>query len=264
MSKENLRMHKMMQKLKRKKEQEKYFKPKAAGGASSRKLSRPDPANPRVERVIASDIDLVVIVVSVAAPPLRPGLIDRYLIAAERGGAEALICVNKIDLLTDKVELSVLDCYRSLAIPVLGCSTVTGAGIDELSHLLAGKACVFTGHSGVGKSSVLNALLPGASAHTGDVSEVNGKGRHTTTSTTTYTLPNGAKILDTPGIRQFGLWQVTAKELRLYFHEFEAYRCRFSDCSHAHEAGCGVKDAAERGAFARSRYDAYLRILSTL
>lgn len=223
-------------------------------------LSRPDPHNPRIERVIAANIDVVVVVASVKSPPLRPGLIDRYLIAIERSGAEPLLCVNKVDL----GECQELAPYRELGIPIVLCSAATGVGIDGLARELAGKTCVFTGHSGVGKSSLLNALAPGLEQSTGNVSEVHNKGRHTTSASSLHELPNGAIIIDTPGIREFGLWQVTPATLRNYFPEIrEAGQfCNFRDCSHSHEPGCNVKEAVTNGEIAGSRYAAYMRILA--
>ena len=123
-------------------------------------LSRPDPHNPKLERILAVNVDVVVNVVSVASPALRVGLIDRYLVAIQRGGADPLICVNKVDLLRDSRELEALDVYRSVGVPVVLCSAATGAGISELMDALAGRTCVFSGQSGVGKSSVLNAVCP--------------------------------------------------------------------------------------------------------
>jgi ribosome biogenesis GTPase len=224
-------------------------------------LSRPDPHNPRVQRIIAANIDLVVNVVSIESPPLRPGLIDRYLIAIEASGAEPLICVNKIDLGGSGAELQP---YRDLGIPVIECSAATGAGMEQLRSALTGKLCVFTGHSGVGKSSLLNALAPEADAATGDVSEAHGKGRHTTTGSRLYELEDGAVIIDTPGIREFGLWDIPQEEVRLYFHEFDAFavQCGFGDCTHTHEPRCAVKEAVEAERIPRPRYESYLRIIS--
>ncbi len=227
-------------------------------------LSRADPHNPHLERVIAANVDIVVNVVSLKTPPLRPGLIDRYLIAIGKSGAEPLICVNKVDLLTSPEELHPLGPYRDAGIPVTLCSAATGAGLEALSGLLAGKLCVFAGHSGVGKSSLLNALDPRLDIATGSISEANEKGRHTTTSSALYQLPNGATIIDTPGIREFGLWDVSPADLRRYYHEFGACRCAFSDCTHTHEPECGVKEAVAAGEISKARYDGYARILALL
>lgn len=233
------------------------------------RLSRPDPANPHLERVIVANIDAVVVVVSIRTPPLRPRLIDRYLVAIGRGGAEPVLCVNKLDLLEPaerEAELDRLEPYRALGVPVLQCSAETGEGIAELRQALAGKLCAFVGHSGVGKSSLLNALGPELALRTAATSESHGKGRHTTTASTLHELAGGIRIIDTPGIRGFGLWKLEADELHRHFPEFEepAAGCRFGDCTHVHEPGCGVRQALEAGAIAPARFEAYLRILQSL
>jgi ribosome biogenesis GTPase len=229
-------------------------------------LSRADPGNSQLQRVIAANIDVVVNVVSLKSPPLRPGLIDRYLIATGWSGAEPLLCVNKIDLLknANAYELDPVRSYQAAGVSVIFCSATTGEGIGQLSEALAGRLCVFAGHSGVGKSSLLNALDPRLDLITGAVSEGNDKGRHTTTSSALYHLPGGAMVIDTPGIREFALWGVTADEVRLYYRDFAAYACAFSDCSHSHEPGCGVKAAVKSGQIGEVRYQGYLRILASL
>jgi ribosome biogenesis GTPase / thiamine phosphate phosphatase len=233
-------------------------------------LSRPDPFHRHIERVIAANIDAVVIVVSVKTPPLHPKLIDRYLIAAQRGGAAPVLCVNKIDLLASdeerEAELSKLQPYRELSIPALLCSTTEGHGIDTLLQALAGKRCVFVGHSGVGKSSLINAIHPELGLATNTLREADGKGRHTTTASHLYDLPHGIQVIDTPGIREFGLWKLTREEVRWYFDEFEPFApgCKFSDCSHTHEPACAVKRAVRQGRIAQARYDSYRRILATV
>jgi ribosome biogenesis GTPase len=214
--------------------------------------------------VIAANVDVVVNVVSLKTPPLRPGLIDRYLIAIGKSGAEPLLCVNKIDLLESAEELDAVRPYQDIGIPVILCSASTGAGLDELSGALAGKLCVLAGHSGVGKSSLLNALDPQLQIATGSVSEANEKGRHTTTSSALYRLPNGATVIDTPGIREFGLWDITRDDLRHYYQEFGAYQCAFADCTHVHEPDCAVKRAVASGAISEARYESYARILASL
>ena len=229
-------------------------------------LSRPDPRNPKAKRVLAANVDIVVNVVSVSSPPLRPGLIDRYLAAIQRGGAKPLLCVNKIDLVQDPRELEVLNIYRDLGVPVVLCSAATGAGIPELIGALAGLTCVFTGHSGVGKSSVLNAICPSLALATREVGTVDKRGKHTTTSSSLHILANETKLIDTPGIRQFGLWEIGVDELRGYFQEFGAFalRCTYADCTHMGEPGCQVQEAARRGDIAPARLASYLRIRETL
>jgi ribosome biogenesis GTPase len=227
---------------------------KVAGIAARRStLARTDPGNPHRELVVAANIDLLIIVAPLVDPPFRAGLVDRYLIAAARGGVQPLLCLNKMDLCSDGSLLSAADVFR---IPQVRCSAVTGQGIGELRDLIAGNLAVLAGHSGVGKSSLLNALT-GAQARTGPVSEGTGKGRHTTTSSRLYTLANGGRIIDTPGIREFGLGAVTRAELRAAFPEFDGQGCRFADCTHLNEPDCAVRLAGG------ARYDAWVRLMST-
>jgi ribosome biogenesis GTPase len=227
-------------------------------------LSRPDPLNPRLERLIAANIDLAVNVVSVKAPPLRPRLIDRFLIAIQRGGAQPAICVNKIDL-SENRDLQDLHPYRELGVPIVLCSTRTGEGIDQLRGLIEGKMSALVGHSGVGKSSILNALDARLNLATADVKK-RGTGRHTTSASTLIDLGNDTYVIDTPGIREFGLWDITPQSLRQSFPEFEeaAEWCRFNDCTHLHEPDCEVKRRVGRGEINPARYDAYVRLANDL
>jgi len=231
------------------------------------RLSRPDPDNTHIERVIVANVDLVVITVSVKTPPLHPRLIDRFMVAIQKGGAQAALCVNKLDLLTDpeerKTELGKLVPYAAAGLMIVECSTVNREGMQRLRNLIAGKACAFVGHSGVGKSSILNALRPELEIETKSVSEGYGRGRHTTTASSLYDLGEGTRLIDTPGIRSFGLWQMSAAEVGWYFPEFEPLLdgCKFRDCSHVHEPGCGVKRALEAGDLSGHRYETYLRLL---
>lgn len=227
-------------------------------------LARPDPLRKHMQRLIAANIDVVVNVVSVKSPPLRPRLIDRYLIAIQRGGAVPVICVNKVDLLEDSrdEELAKLDVYRSLPVPVIACSVKTGEGLDELRSLVEGKTSALVGHSGVGKSSILNALDSRLQLAVADVSAKRGTGRHTTTSSTLIDFGDGTFIIDTPGIREFGLWNLDREGLRDYFPEFDepAESCRFTNCTHVHEPDCEVKSRLEAGEISRARYETYVRL----
>jgi ribosome biogenesis GTPase len=229
-------------------------------------LSRPDPMNPRRQRLIAANIDIVVHVVSIRKPPLRPRLIDRYLIAIQRGGAQPMLCVNKIDLAEDRAaELAPLAPYAGIGVPVMACSTKTGEGIDALRAALQGKTAVLVGHSGVGKSSILNALDARLDLATGDLHR-RGTGRHTTSASTLHDLGDSTYLIDTPGVREFGLWDLDRASLRDYFPEFaEAGEwCRFNDCTHVHEPSCEVRRRVESGELNAARYDTYLRLAEDL
>jgi ribosome biogenesis GTPase / thiamine phosphate phosphatase len=202
--------------------------------------------------------------VSAKAPPLRPGLIDRYLVAAQRGGAETLVCVNKVDLLGDEEMTGareLLAVYETLGLKIIWMSAVTGAGVDELRAALRARTAVFVGHSGVGKSSTINALGPELEIKTAEVHKM-GAGRHTTTGSALYNLGEETLIIDTPGIREFGLWQLEKSSLRWYFPEFAeaADFCRYTDCTHTHEPVCGVKEAVLEGTIPAARYETYSRL----
>ncbi len=240
-------------------------------------LARPDPHNALKRRVIAANVDYVVNVVSVKSPPLRPRLIDRYLIATTDGGATPVVCVNKIDLLAGEElaqELAELDVYRELGLTIVRCSVVTGEGLDALHDAISGGTSVFVGHSGVGKSSILKALLDhlhvdhidADAIRTAGVSSASGTGRHTTRMSALFDLGNGTTIIDTPGIREFGIWNLDAEALRGYFAEFDdlAVQCRFNDCTHTHEPRCAVKEAVEAGELPGARFETYLRLMEEI
>lgn len=229
-------------------------------------LSRPDPVNEFRERVVVANVDVIAIVVSVVTPPLHPRLIDRYLVAIQRGGARPMIAVNKIDLLEDRSELEKLAPYHRLGLNVVECSAVIGRGIEELRRTLSGTTCAFVGHSGVGKSALVNALKPDLGLKTGDVSAGYGRGTHTTTASTMWDLGDGTRIVDTPGIRSFGLFKMKADELILYFDDINALAsgCKYRDCTHSHEPSCAVKTAVESEDLDRDRYDTYFRLRDSL
>ncbi len=230
-------------------------------------LSRPDPHMRHIERVIAANVEPVVIVVSMVAPPLHTGFIDRVLVAAQRGGASPVLACNKLDLAQDagveSSELAKLGPYREIGIPVVACSARTGAGIDSLSELIAGRLCVFVGHSGVGKSSLLNALMPPLGLTTGAVRTGDGKGRHTTTHSCLYELQRGAMVIDTPGVREFGLGDTDADDLLGGFPELRRHAegCRFLNCTHTHEPECAVRAAVDAGLVPPERYASYRKLV---
>lgn len=229
-------------------------------------LVRPDPGAPGRLLVLAANVDVAVIVVAARDPAPKPGLIDRALVALHQSGVEPVVCVNKVDLLGDegRRELAaMLAPYRELGVPVHGCSASTGEGLEALRAVLHRRAAVFLGHSGVGKSSLLNALDPGSSRRVGAVRAGDGKGRHTTTTASLCRLGDGGTAIDTPGVRAFGLARPTADELRAAFAEFGPFAagCRFADCTHVGEPQCGVRDAAAAGRLSPARYASYVRIV---
>lgn len=226
-------------------------------------LSRPDPHDKSRTLAIVANVDVIVVVVSAKTPALHPRIIDRYLIAIRQGGAEAMVVLNKADLSEDlAADLPRLDPYREMGVPVCAVSTETGLGIAELKQALAGKTCAFVGHSGVGKSSLLNAILPEAAARVSEVSDRWKKGRHTTTASALYES-DAIRIVDTPGVRQFALDFESPEEVAEAFEEFaHAGPCRFANCLHTEEPGCAVTEAVRLGTIPRVRYDSYRRILA--
>ncbi len=211
------------------------------------------------EHVLVANVDQVVIVMAIAEPALKPHLIDRYLVSAEQGEIQALLCLNKIDL-ADPVALQpLIGSYSQLGVPVFLTSVPTGQGIDELRRRLPGRQTVFAGQSGVGKSSLLNAIQPGLGLSVAEVSENNNKGKHTTTTAQLIKLAIGGWVVDTPGIRQFQLWDVMAEELEGFFPEFRPLvaHCSYADCTHTHEGGCAIRRAVALGQISERRYISY-------
>jgi len=217
-------------------------------------------ASRRREHVLVANVDQLVIVMSLVEPDLKPHLIDRYLAAAQQGGLKPILCLNKSDL-ADPVPLQpLIGAYSQLGVPTLLTSARTGVGIGRLRELLKDRATVFSGQSGVGKSSLLNAIQPGLGLAVKSVSEVNQKGRHTTTYAQLIKLGFGGWVVDTPGVRQLALWDTRPEEVEGYFGEFRPFvpLCSFPDCTHTHETGCAVKDAVARKLVSARRYHSYL------
>lgn len=238
-------------------------------------LARADNLSRRKQQLIAANIDQVLITVSVLLPALKPFLIDRYIIAADKGGMQPIIVINKIDLLKDlskpEVEAEqflfeeLKQGYQAANIPVIGVSTWTNEGIDELKQLMKDKSSVFSGQSGVGKSSLINAVT-GLDLRVGDTVDKTKKGSHTTTMAHLVPLSFGGFCIDTPGIKSFGVWNLDRSEVEAYFdeiHEMGA-QCKFPDCHHLHETECAVKDAVEKGTLSRVRYLSYISLLETI
>jgi ribosome biogenesis GTPase len=216
------------------------------------------------EHILAANVDQAAIVASAAEPPLKPSLIDRFLVSCAKGDVTPLVCVNKADLVGPHDLDRLVRLYRQLGYRVLPTSVVDGRGVTELRALLAGKITVFTGQSGVGKSSLLNAVQPSLALDTGEVSGWTMKGRHTTRRAVLLPFGERGYLVDTPGVRQFLLWEVESGEVEGYFPEFHRYvpLCRFPDCSHTHEEGCAVKRAVHLGLIDEARYASYVKILT--
>ena len=221
---------------------------------------------------IAANIDQIIIV-SAILPELSLNIIDRYLVASETLGIEPLLVLNKTDLLDDEARAFVdeqMDIYRHIGYRVLMVSSYQQSGLADLEAALTGRISIFAGQSGVGKSSLLNALLglelSDQSILTNDVSDVSGLGQHTTTAARLYHFPHGGDVIDSPGVREFGLWHLEPEQITQGFVEFRAFLggCKFRDCKHDNDPGCAIREAVENGIISESRFENYHRILESM
>lgn len=229
-------------------------------GACARKnwISRRDPGTDQtVQHVIAANIDLVVVIASVREPNFSPGLVDRFLIAAQTGQVQPILCISKMDLLEAESHVKNWAGYRELGITTLEVSVRSGSGMDHLRGLLQDRTVLFCGHSGVGKTSLLQGLMAEKIGRVGEVNKFTGKGKHTTTSSILFRGPDRSQWIDTPGIREFGIWgNLRPEELASFFPEFSNLPCTASGCLHSGEPACSAV-----GLF---RYSSYQRIFKSL
>lgn len=227
----------------------------------TRVLSRQTPHGER-EQVIVANPDQVFFVIACADPPPNPRMLDRLLVAAEREHIPALICANKTDLVDAEFVGDTFGMYQRIGYPVIPTSAKYGHGIPQLMEHLHDRINVFAGPSGVGKSSLLNAVQPGLGLRTGAVRQATRKGSHTTVSLHLVKLSGGGYVADTPGVKAFALWDIEPEELDAYFPELRALvsECDFSDCTHMHEPGCAVLEALKLGEISAERYDSYRRM----
>jgi ribosome biogenesis GTPase len=221
---------------------------------------------PGREQVLAANLDEVVVVASLARPSLREGLLDRVAVAAEGAGLPLRIVLSKVDLATAEESARPADLYRAIGYPVHVVSALEGHGVAELYAGIRGRRSLVVGHSGVGKSTLLNAFEPSLGLRVGEVNAVTGRGRQTTAAAVLVRLADGTEVVDSPGFRAFAPWGLSREEL---FHTFRDLRglaagCRFRDCGHVAEPGCAVRAAVEAGRASRERYESYARLREEL
>lgn len=233
-------------------------------------LSRADNLSRNKEHLIAANVDQVFITVSVVEPSLKPGLVDRYLIAAQKGGMDPVVLVNKIELLQEDKEQKALfeeflQGYESQGITVIGVSAKTGEGIDVLSKKMQEKTSVFSGQSGVGKSTLIS-LVTGVHLATSETVARTKKGAHTTTKAEIIPVEGNGWCVDTPGIKSFGVWELSLDEVIEYFPELFSLRqqCRYPNCQHRGEKGCVIEQAIEKGEIHLIRYQSYISLLESI
>jgi ribosome biogenesis GTPase len=227
-------------------------------------LTRRSPGERR-QRVIAANVDQAVVVMAAASPEPNPRLMDRLLVACHHAGIEPVICFNKIDQGSAGIDTWIGD-YQDAGYEILLASARTARGVGCLTRKVTGRTTLFCGPSGVGKSALLNAIHPGYRLREGSISEATGKGRHTTTTAQLLPLPGSGFVVDTPGLREFGLWDLSPAELQRCFPEIARVSsgCSFANCGHVSEATCAVRAAVEAGTLSVRRYTSYLKLREEL
>jgi ribosome biogenesis GTPase len=232
-------------------------------------INRQSPSHRHQHHIVAANVDQSLMVVTLKEPRTSQGFIDRFLVTSEAYHVPAVLLFNKADLYRNKEEERFEEwkiMYEAIGYRIFRMSVHTGEGLEEVKALLQGKISLLSGHSGVGKSSFLNALYPEWQLKTQNVSGWSGKGTHTTTFAEMFDLPDGGRVIDTPGMREFGLVDITRQELSGYFPEMRALagQCQFNDCLHLEEPGCSVKQAVKEGRISADRYVSYCAILATI
>jgi len=225
-------------------------------------LSRRSPSGAYGERIVASNVDQVVVVFAMVRPEPNEAMLDRFLVIAEANDLAARVVINKIDLADEATAVARFGLYASIGYPVHYTSRVTGAGLEELHDALRGRTSVLSGPSGAGKSSLINAMYPGLDLRVGEISESVNKGRHTTVGALMHPLPDGGYVVDTPGLRELGLWGLPSSALDQCFPEFRESlgSCRFADCRHLSEPQCAVRAAVASGRISTARYGSYAKL----
>lgn len=230
------------------------------------KFSRAMPNYEEIEQIIAANIDQIILINAFANPEFKFGLIDRYIAIAENNNLPIIICFNKADLVEGIDVTDIIEFYENVGYQVLVTSTETGEGMDEFKSILENKITVVSGHSGVGKSTLINCINPELDIRTHEISDYNEKGQHTTTLSVFHRLSKTSAIIDTPGIREIGLWGISKDELSRFFIDFTEYveQCKFYNCSHLHEPKCAVRSAVENEEIELTRYENYLHMFEEL
>jgi ribosome biogenesis GTPase / thiamine phosphate phosphatase len=222
-----------------------------------------DKGHDRKQDIIAANLDLIVVIQSFYDPHLNLKFVDRIAVRAGKENIPMVLCINKQDLATEEYFDYVKKYYENAPIEIIFASGSEGQGIDALSSRIKGQRSILVGYSGVGKTTLLNRLFPGINMKTNEISERTGKGRHTTTNVMMKTLADGTEIIDTPGVREFGLMDIEPNMIGRYFYEFNTYadKCGFNPCTHDHEPNCAVKAMVDQEAIYEERYISYLNIL---